>query len=361
MKKLSTNQRVTLFAALLCTVALSASAEEVKKEFHRELVPGNNSTLTVINKFGSVVTETWDKNNIVVDVTVKVEHPSADRARKLLDMIKVEFTEEGGNLKAETIFDDDFSSINWKGSNNNFSINYVIKMPARVNFDVTNKYGNTVIDELSGHVMANIKYGDLTADKLTRGNTKPLNTIMVAYGKATVYELGWAEINIRYVGMFSVDKATALLVDSKYSKVSVKEVSSLVADSKYDGYSVGAANNIVILGGYTDLRFDKVNRKLDVETKYGNLTVNYIPAGFEKLKVEAGYCAVKLGIDPAACYRLNANSSYGSIKLDDSLFSADKRIVGNTSTEMAGKVGKCGSPSSEVTIDTSYGSVRLIN
>ncbi len=361
MKKLSTNQRVTLFAALLCTVALSASAEEVKKEFHRELVPGNNSTLTVINKFGSVVTETWDKNNIVVDVTVKVEHPSADRAKKLLDMIKVEFTEEGGNLKAETIFDDDFSSINWKGSNNNFSINYVIKMPARVNFDVTNKYGNTVIDELSGHVMANIKYGDLTADKLTRGNTKPLNTIMVAYGKATVYELGWAEINIRYVGMFSVDKATALLVDSKYSKVSVKEVSSLVADSKYDGYSVGAANNIVILGGYTDLRFDKVNRKLDVETKYGNLTVNYIPAGFEKLKVEAGYCAVKLGIDPAACYRLNANSSYGSIKLDDSLFSADKRIVGNTSTEMAGKVGKCGSPSSEVTIDTSYGSVRLIN
>lgn len=361
MKKLSTNQRVTLFAALLCTVALSASAEEVKKEFHRELVPGDNSTLTVINKFGSVVTETWDKNNIVVDVTVKIEHPSADRARKLLDMIKVEFTEEGGNLKAETIFSDDFSSINWKGSNNNFSINYVIKMPARVNFDVTNKYGNTVIDELSGRVMANIKYGDLTADKLTRGNTKPLNNIAVAYGKATVYELGWAEINIRYVGMFSVDKATALLVDSRYSKVSVKEVSSLVADSKYDGYSVGAANNIVILGGYTDLRFDKVNKKLDVETKYGNLTVNYIPAGFEKLKVEAGYCAVKLGIDPAACYRLNANSSYGSIKLDDNLFSADRRIVGNTSTEMAGKVGKCGSPSSEVTIDTSYGSVRLIN
>jgi hypothetical protein len=38
--------------------------------------------------------------------------------------------------------------------------------------------------------------------------------------------------------MFSIDRATALLVDSKYSKVSVKEVSSLVADSKYDGYSV---------------------------------------------------------------------------------------------------------------------------
>lgn len=359
MKKLFTNQRVTLFAALLCSVALSASAEEVKKEFHRELTPGDNSTVTVINKFGSVVTETWDKNNVVVDVTVKVEHPSADRARKLLDMIRVEFTEEGGNLKAETIFSDDFSSISWKGSNNNFSINYVIKMPAMVNFDVTNKYGNTVIDELSGLVTANVKYGDLTVDKLTRGNVKPLNTLIVAYGKATVYELGWAEINARYVGMFSVERATALLVDSKYSKVSVKKVSSLVADSKYDGYSVGEANNIVVLGGYTDLRFDRVSRKLDVETKYGNLSVNYVPAGFERLAVKAGYCAVRLGIDPSACYRLDAKSSYGSIKLDDSLFSADRRIVGNTSTEMAGKVGKCSTPSSEVTIDTSYGSVRL--
>jgi len=359
MKKLFTNQRVTLFAALLCSVALSASAEEVKKEFHRELTPGDNSTVTVINKFGSVVTETWDKDNVVVDVTVKVEHPSADRARKLLDMIRVEFTEEGGNLKAETIFSDDFSSISWKGSNNNFSINYVIKMPARVNFDVTNKYGNTVIDELSGLVTANVKYGDLTVDKLTRGNVKPLNTLVVAYGKANVYELGWAEINARYVGMFSVERATALLVDSKYSKISVKKVSSLVADSKYDGYSVGEANNIVVLGGYTDLRFDRVSKKLDVETKYGNLTVNYVPAGFDKISVKAGYCAVRLGIDPSACYRLDANSSYGSIKLDDSLFSADRRIVGNTSTEMAGKVGRCSTPSSEVTIDTSYGSVRL--
>jgi hypothetical protein len=359
MKKLFTNKRVTLFAALFCAVTLSASAEEVKKEFHREMVPTDNSTLKVINKFGAVVTETWDKNSVVVDVTVKIEHSSPDRARKLLEMITVEFTEADGNLTAETVFSKDFSSISWKGSNNNFSINYNIKMPADVNLEIDNKYGNTVVDEVSGHAMLNVKYGDLTVNKLTRGNVKPLNTIIVAYGKATVYELGWAEINSRYVGMFSVERATALLVDSKYSKVSVTEVSSLVADSKYDGYNIGAANNIVVMGGYTDLRFKKVTRKLEVETKYGNLSVDAIPAGFEKVTVKAGYCAVRLGIDPAACYRLNASSSYGSVKMDESRFSPDRRIVGNTSTELAGKVGNCSSPSSEVTINASYGSVKL--
>ena len=359
MKKSLSNRRVTLFAALLFAVTLTASAEEVKKEFHREMVPTVNTTLTVINKFGSVVTETWDANKIVVDVTVKVENASADRAKKMLDMITVKFTEEGGNLTAETVFSSDFSSISWKGSNNSFSINYNIKMPASINLDITNRYGNTVVDEVSGHTRLDMKYGDLNVDKLSRGNVKPLNSLVVAYGKATVEELGWAEINARYCGMFSVQRATALLVDSRYSKISVEEVSSLVADSKYDGYMVSNANNIILNGGYTDLNFKRVNKKLEVETKYGNLAVERIPVGFEKITVKAGYCAVKLGIDPAACYMLEATTSYGSLKVDDTDFSPDKRIIGNTSSEMAGKVGKCSNPTSTVTVNASYGSVRL--
>jgi hypothetical protein len=359
MKKLRFNQRAVTFAVLLCAATLSASAVEVKKDFHREMVPTDQTTLTVINKFGSVVTETWSEKNIVIDVTVKVEHSSAERANKLLEMITVNFTETGGNLTAETVFSNEFSSINWKGGSNTFSINYNIKMPAYINLDVTNKYGNTDIDEVSGLTNLTVKYGDLTVSKLTRGNVKPLNSLVVAYGKATVDEVGWAEINARYCGQFSIERATALLVDSRYSKISIGEVSSLVADAKYDGYKITASNNVVLMAGYTDISIGMVNKKLEVETKYGNLSVDRIPAGFSGVSVKAGYCSVKLGVDPAACYTLKANSSYGSVKIDDANFSPNKRIVGNTSTELDGKVGKCNNPTAEVTVDASYGSVRL--
>ena len=187
-----------------------------------------------------------------------------------------------------------------------------------------------------------------------------MNSLVVAYGKATVDELGWAEINARYCGQFSIDRATALLVDSRYSKISVGKVSSLVADAKYDGYKVTASNNVVIMAGYTDINIGTVTKKLEVETKYGNLSVDQIPAGFSAIDVKAGYCSVKLGIDPAACYNLKANSSYGSVKVDDANFSPDKRIQGNTSTELEGKVGKCSNPTGNVTISASYGSVRLL-
>ncbi|MFZ0472458.1 MAG: hypothetical protein WAL94_07575, partial [Bacteroidales bacterium] len=287
-------------------------------------------------------------------------HSSAERANKLLDMITVKFTETGGNLTAETVFSSEFSSINWKGGSNTFSINYNIKMPAYINLDVTNKYGNTAIDEVSGLTNLNVKYGDLTVNKLTRGNVKPINSLVVAYGKATVDELGWADINARYCGQFSIDRATALLVDSRYSKISVGKVSSLVADAKYDGYKVTASNNVIIMAGYTDINIGTVTKKLEVETKYGNLSVDNIPAGFTGVDVKAGYCSVRLGIDPAACYNLKANSSYGSVKVDDANFSPDRRIQGNTSTELEGKVGKCSNPTGDVTISASYGSVRLL-
>jgi len=359
MKKSLFNRRVTALALLLCAVTVAASATEVKKEYHREKAATDKTALTVINKFGTVVTETWDQNNIVIDVTVKVEHPSDEKAQKLLEMITVEFTEQGDNLTAETIFSKEFSSFSWRGSNNSFSINYNIKMPAYIALDVTNKYGNTVIDEVSGLTRLNCKYGDLNVHKLTRGNVKPLNVIAVAYGKASIDELSWADINARYSDSFKIERATALLIDSKYSKLRIGEISSLVTDSKYDGYSVDAANNIVMTGGYTDIHFGEVNKKLEVETKYGNLTVDRVPAGFEKINVKSGYCAVKIGIDPSACYMLDAKCSYGSLKVDDSNFSPDRRITGNTSSEMAGKVGKCHHTSAEVTVDASYGSVRL--
>ena len=51
-------------------------------------------------------------------------------------------------------------------------------------------------------VNLDIKYGNLTAGKLTRGNIKPLNSLNLAYGKGTIDEAGWLDLTVRYVGSF---------------------------------------------------------------------------------------------------------------------------------------------------------------
>lgn len=359
MKKSLFKQGLLTLAVCLLAGTMTSFAEEVRKEYHREMVPVNSTTLTLLNKYGGIVTETWDMKNIVVDVVVTVEHPSKEKAEKILQMIEIVFTEENGDLKAETVFKDDFSGFNWGGDNNRFSINYNVKMPASINLTVSNRYGNTAVDEVAGLANITTKYGNLSVNKLSRGNTKPLNSLVVAYGKATVDELGWAEINARYCGQFTVERATALLVDSRYSKISIGEVSSIVCDSKYDGYNIGKANNMVSTSGYTNINVGSLTKKLEAETRYGGLTVESVPAGFEFIKVKTGYGGVRIGINPSACYYLDGTASYGSIKVDEERFSPDRRIIGNTSTELAGIAGGCGNATSKVTVSASYGSVKL--
>jgi|WetSurMetagenome_2_1015567.scaffolds.fasta_scaffold33231_4 hypothetical protein len=359
MKPSNFKQRIMTLAVILSAATLTAAAEEVSKDYHKEFTPGPNSTLNITNKFGDVVTETWAENRIVVDVKVTVEQGSAEKAQKMLQMITVNFSETGSDFSAETVFDQDFSSSHWGNDNNHFSIDYNIKMPANVNLNIVNKYGNADIDDMTSRITVDLKYGNLYADNLTRGNDKPISEFSVAYGKADIKELNWGKIEARYCGQFNIDKATALAIDSKYSKISLGDVSSVVCESKYDNYNLSNINNFVAVGGYTNFNITSVAKKVDVQTKYGNLIVERIPAAFKSIDVTASYCTVKLGIEPAACYTLKAESRYGGIKLDDSNFDPTTRIIGNTSSVVSGVSGKCKNPESTVNVSTSYGSVTL--
>ncbi len=347
----------TLIAALL--LAASASAQPAVKEFHKEYTAGPNTTLDISNKYGDVTVETSDQNQVVINVKVKVEMPNKERAEKLLSYIDVQFSENDNTISAKTIIDEKFSFSGWGGESRRFSIDYTVKMPSRINFTLANRYGNTDLDEISGLVKLDIKYGNLTADKFSRGNDKPINYISLAYGKAIIRAAGWLDIYSRYAGEFEIDKSEALLLDSKYSKIEIGETSSIVGESKYDNVRIERINNLVLDAGYSDINVGTLNRKLKFDGGYGSFSVDRIPAGFESVESDTKYIGVKLGIDNEASYQLDAKLSYGSLKFNEDNFQNQKRIVENNSSETTGIVGKETSPSARVSINATYGSVKL--
>ena len=99
--------------------------------------------------------------------------PNKEKAQRLLDLIDVQFNEGPNEISAKTIIDDKFNFTGW-GDQRRFSIDYTVKMPVDTDLTLSNKYGNTEIDELHGLMNLDIKYGNITAGKLTRGNVKPL-------------------------------------------------------------------------------------------------------------------------------------------------------------------------------------------
>jgi hypothetical protein len=358
MKKLFYRSSILLLQAFFL-LSPTISAEEVSKEIHKEFNADKGTTLGINNKYGDVVVESWTNNQIVIDVKITVELPDKTRAEKFLGYIDVQFTEGENIVNAETVIDDNFSFTGWVGDSRRFSIDYIVKMPVDANLNVENKYGDTDLDELNGLVNIIEKYGDINILKLTRGNVKPLNTVNISYGKVTVDESNWLDITARYCNMFEIQASKALLIDTRYSKFEIADVSSVVMDAKYDNLNIDNINNIVATSGYTTFSIGKLTKKLNIEAKYGKLSVDEIPAGFETIDIESDYCSVELGIDESASYYLDANARYGDIQYDEDNFKIDQRIFENTSKEVKGVSGTNANPLSKVNIRISYGSVSL--
>jgi hypothetical protein len=359
MKKSDYKTKILLYIPLLLISITLSAQSEVTKEFHKEFNAGANNTLEINNKYGDVVITTWDKDQVVIDVKVTVEMPDRSRAEKLISYIDVQFSENGSILSAKTIIDDKFNFSGWGNGSRRFSIDYTVKMPTALALTLSNRYGDTDIDELNGLVNLDIKYGNLKAGKLTRGNVKPISKVSLAYGKGTIDETGWLDMIIRFAGGVGIAKSQALLIDSKYSKLTLGATSSVVGESKYDNIRIESINNLILENGYTEVNIGTLSKKLEYNGSYGSFTVERIPMGFESVDLETRYMGVRLGIEAGASYNLDAKVSYGGLKYNEDNFNSQRRIISNNSNEVSGIVGREESPASGVKVVASYGTVKL--
>jgi hypothetical protein len=359
MKKSVYKSGMLLSLAAIFLITFSLTAQEVTKEFHKEYKAGTATTLDLNNRYGDVTIQGWEKDQVVIDVKVSIDMPDRSRAEKLMSYIDIQFNEGENIITAKTVIDDKFNFSGWGMGSRRFTIDYTVKMPVGSNLKLANKYGNADIDELHGLVNIDIKYGDLSADKFTRGNQKPYNSLNLAYGKASIDEVGWMDLYIRYSNSLEIGKSQALLLDARYSKMEIGETSSMVGETKYGELGIENINNLVLVSGYTSVNIGELSKKLNFEGSYGSLSVETIPQGFESIEVDVHYIGVRLGIDESANYTLTAQTSYGGVKFNEDKFKHEKHIVENNSTTLSGIVGSEPAPTARVNVTASYGQVKL--
>jgi len=354
----TTKSKFVLSLLLIAAVSLTAMASEVSKKLNHEFKIDDNSSLTIQNKYGKVDVQNWNEKKVVIDVVIMIEHPDKEKAEKLLEYLDVNFSTDGNESKAITKINEKFNKLkgnNW-GNGKKFSINYTVKMPKDLDLNLSNKYGDVYIDELTGHSDINVKYGNLQANKILRNDTKPLSTLTLGYGKGSVTEVGWMKIEIKY-SKLKIEKSRALILLSKYSKLYIDEASSIVSESKYDAYEIGKTDNFVIEGAYSGYKIGYLGKKLSLTTKYTGTTVEKIPASFELIKISNSYGGIKLGIASDASYNLKGEARYAKISFPPS--NNMSRIEKSNSATYDGIVGSSSNPKATVTITTSYGGVKL--
>ena len=373
MKNLST-WRASIFS-ILCIMLLSSTLQakdfDLEQEFDRviekEFPISADGTLDLANKYGAINITEWNKNAVSIKVIIEVKASSEGKADDIFDRIKINFSDNANAVGAETEIESKSTSwFSWGSSSNDFRINYEVKMPKSVHLNLSNKYGNTNIPNLTNGADLVVKYGNVRINELS-GKLD----LKLGYGNAEFNTIEDGKMDISYSNV-NGESAGDLNIQSKYSQVDIGIAGNVRSDSKYDDYHFEKLNSISNIGKYDDFSIDEAN-SIDFETKfadlkigtvkgdvtiqqdYGNLEISNLECSKSDLRLDLGYTDVNLDLNGCNDYDLSYNGKYVDLTVTSEI---DDHIQSEGTNEKSIR-SKEGNGSRKMDINMKYGKLKI--
>lgn len=337
---------LTIALLLVSTMIVGAAGAEYSKTLRKAWPKSGVTALKVTNKFGEVKINEMGGDSVTIKVVITVENPTGTRAKELIDMIRVNFQKSGTMVIAETQMDDNFKS------KQSFRIDYLINIPKDRDLDITNRYGNVIVNELEAKGTFNVSYGNLTAGNLKAPSGNPAR-IVVNYGKADIESVNAANMEFKYSKLYA-GEITELVLDTKYSTVNLHKTRNLTLDSKYDGINIDEIDKLKSVSKYTNYKIGLLTGSFDLDTGYGSVRISKVDAKFEKINIVNSYGGINIGLNELN-YKLKAECSYCDVVYPTNRYKGDK-IRDGQRVSIEGNVGTSGG---SVTINSRYGGVKL--
>ena len=340
----------SLLLSLLLIVAVnfSLSAQDASKTYSETYDIGKGITLSTETKYSDIELLTWEKDVVDIFVEVEVAASSDNKAREMLDKIEVQINKSGNTITLETEMENGWSR------NAKVEINITIKAPKYINLDMENSYGDLFIQEISGLVLLDLKYSNLKAGLLSRGNEKPYNMIDLAYSNAEVDEAGWVEVELSYSDL-EINSSRMLFVESKYSKLIGEKAGAIITEGAYDKYYIDEIDSFVAELRYSGLKFGVLNKTLSLHSTYTNAKILKLSKDFEEVDASLSYGNIYMNVESGASYKFEGEAKYGHVNIDtDDQLSKSKE---NNYMRVWGTVGS--SAKSSIKLITKYGNSTI--
>jgi len=160
-KFLYVNMLIMLLVAFLSIGAVAGQKTYIEKEF--EVNPGG--LLTLDSDRGSVIVETNTENKVLVEVTLKADTRSKDRAQEIFEDFDIDFEQEGDDvfIEADYKYDRNF----WGKDRNRLHIEFLVSVPYEYNLDIITGGGSISVDNLKGEVEVSTSGGSLRFEEIS--------------------------------------------------------------------------------------------------------------------------------------------------------------------------------------------------
>ena len=381
-------QITVLFVLILCICSFSANsvwAYKTEKIFKKSFEASSGHTLSIENRYGNINVQTWDKNEVHIEVVVKVEMQSENKVNNLLSQIDIVFGQANKIISAKTTFPKNFNC-----NNCNMNIDYQVMVPKGLHYIINHKYGNVKLPDISGNTNLTVHYGNLNTGNHSGeksivevyGNfdagdyTGNLNNIDVKYGNINMKKLIGSSnlVNAKYNSIVAINQISKLKMNIKYSKLKINTAEELYIESgytnttigktkklnvtsKYENYDIGEADEIDANFEYTNVSIEKLAKSIKIsEIKYGKLKIDYVSTDFELIKADSKYTNFNITFDPKTSYNINLYNNYGNISVPSGNISRSE--PSSNSIQVTGTVGN-GSAKGKVEITNKYANINL--
>jgi hypothetical protein len=309
----------------------SANSKQKIKNYSKSYPLDGNDRIKLSNQYGRIIVNTWEKNEVKVDVTVKAEADNDDDAQKLLDGVQIRDSKDGDQVSFRTSIEPNSNNSwkiwNWGGKKNHkLEINYTVYMPAKTDLNVEDSYGAIQLPDLSGRVKINSSYGSVLAQNLSN----PSNDIQGSYGSLKAAAINGARL------------------DYSYGSVDLDECTNIKGVLSYGSFKLGK------LKGAADLNLSYM----------GGFKIDEMATSFKKLDVNSSYSGVSLGVPGGNNFDFDITTTYGGFSYDDNKVTITSKNPPDGSKHIGptrnykGHFGK-GSADAQVIIHTTYGGVNF--
>lgn len=340
--------------ALLTFVFLAATSfarnEEFSKEINKSFDVDKNATLIVKNKFGLVHCENWDKSSISIKVTITVDASSQEKAEKYFDKIDITLTGNRSEVKAIT----EFGNNAFK-NNSNISVDYLIYMPASASVDITNKFGEVILNEVQGTSDIYVAYGSLRAKRLLGESNK----LKMSFSEdCFIGYLNSGDIVLKYSDL-EVSEVKNVSLETGFSELKIGTAEVITLESGYDDLYIGTVRDLDLESDFSEMEIRNVKQRLVVDYSYGELNVKQIDKDFLLIDLDSSFGEASIGIEEGASFKLIATIKMGEFEFPEEKARLSVVDLSFSSNKYEGVIGGDENTESKVIVAASHSEVSL--
>lgn len=336
-------KKITLIALLALCVSINAQ-ETLTKKIEKTFKLTNTGELHLDNKYGNVTIKGWEENKATLTIDIKVTNKKKDNAKTLLDRIEANIRTASNFVSVESeisekntsFFSRYFNKVNpFEFDKGNVEINYTIYLPINAEIDVTNKFGDVIIDNWIGKLKANIEHGDLWInDNVTNAN------IDMKFGKLRSKSITYGSINLKN-GDIDIENSKDLLLTTSGVNIELGSVTDLEISSSKDEISIESVDNIKGALKFSNANINAVKEKISLTMDVSELRVSKITNTTPFVDINQESSEVHINITDLS-FAFKATLEEGLLRLPKSFSNIESNVIDKSKRirEITGKYGK---------------------